>query len=164
METILIVEDRESLAQMLSQALSGAGYQVVWAKDGREGITKIREVKVDLVVTDLKLPYKSGLDILAAVKEQNSMIPVILMTAYGSIETAVKAVKEGAYDFISKPFDPDHLILQIEKALEKQRLVTENIILREDFRCGRWLKEKRRRFCMGKAERGKSSSPAPFTC
>jgi DNA-binding NtrC family response regulator len=133
METILIVEDRESLAQMLSQALTGAGYQVVWAKDGREGIAKIREGKIDLVVTDLKLPHKSGLDVLHAVKEQNSFVPVIVMTAYGSIETAVKAVKEGAYDFIAKPFDPDHLLLQIEKALEKQRLVTENIILKEDF-------------------------------
>ncbi len=133
METILIVEDRESLAQMLSQALTGAGYQVVWAKDGREGIAKIREGKIDLVVTDLKLPHKSGLDVLHAVKEQNTFVPVIVMTAYGSIETAVKAVKEGAYDFIAKPFDPDHLLLQIEKALEKQRLVTENIILKEDF-------------------------------
>lgn len=133
METILIVEDRESLAQMLSQALTGAGYRAVWAKDGREGIAKIREGKIDLVVTDLKLPHKSGLDVLHAVKEQNSFVPVIVMTAYGSIETAVKAVKEGAYDFIAKPFDPDHLLLQIEKALEKQRLVTENIILKEDF-------------------------------
>lgn len=133
MENILIVEDRESLAQMLSQALTGAGYQVVWAKDGREGIAKVREGKIDLVVTDLKLPHKSGLDVLHAVKEQNTFIPVIVMTAYGSIETAVKAVKEGAYDFIAKPFDPDHLLLQIEKALEKQRLVTENIILKEDF-------------------------------
>lgn len=133
METILIVEDRESLAQMLSQALTGAGYQVVWAKDGREGIAKLREGKIDLVVTDLKLPHKSGLDVLHAVKEQNSLVPVIVMTAYGSIETAVKAVKEGAYDFIAKPFDPDHLLLQIEKALEKQRLVTENMILKEDF-------------------------------
>lgn len=133
METILIVEDRESLAEMLFQALTGAGYQVVLAKDGREGIAKVREGKIDLVITDLKLPHKSGLDVLHAVKEQNSFIPVIVMTAYGSIETAVKAVKEGAYDFVAKPFDPDHLLLQIEKALEKQRLVTENIILKESL-------------------------------
>ncbi|MFQ5949557.1 MAG: sigma-54-dependent transcriptional regulator, partial [Nitrospiria bacterium] len=133
METILIVEDRESLAKMLSQALTGGGYQVIWAKDGREGIAKVRENKIDFVLTDLKLPYKNGLDVLHAVKEQNALIPVIVMTAYGSIESAVKAVKEGAYDFLSKPFDPDHLLLQIEKALEKQRLLTENIILKETF-------------------------------
>lgn len=133
METILIVEDRESLAKMLSQALTDAGYKVIWAKDGREGISMVREKKIDFVVTDLKLPYKSGLEVLQEVKAQSAFIPVIVMTAYGSIEVAVKAVKAGAYDFISKPFDPDHLLIQIEKALEKKRLVTENTILKETF-------------------------------
>jgi len=133
METILIVEDRESLAKMLSQALTEAGYKVILARDGREGIAMIREKKIDFVLTDLKLPYQSGLEVLREVKAQSAFIPVIVMTAYGSIEVAVKAVKEGAYDFISKPFDPDHLLLQIEKALEKQRLLTENIILKETF-------------------------------
>ncbi len=133
METILVVEDRESLAKMLSQALTDAGYKVIWAKDGREGIAMVREKKIDFVLTDLKLPYQSGLDVLHEVKTQSAFIPVIVMTAYGSIEAAVKAVKEGAFDFISKPFDPDHLLLQIEKALEKQRLITENIILKETF-------------------------------
>lgn len=133
METILIVEDRESLAKMLSQALTDVGYKVLWAKDGREGISVIREKKVEFVVTDLKLPHQSGLEVLQEAKEQSTFIPVIVMTAYGSIEVAVKAVKAGAYDFITKPFDPDHLLLQIEKALEKQRLVTENFILKETF-------------------------------
>jgi len=133
METILIVEDREGLAKMLSQTLSESGYEVVWAKDGREGIAKVQEQKIDLVVTDMKLPFKSGFEVLEATKEQNSAIPVIVMTAYGSIDIAVKAVKAGAYDFISKPFEPDHLLLQIEKALEKKRLVTENFVLKETF-------------------------------
>ncbi|MBI3358726.1 MAG: sigma-54-dependent Fis family transcriptional regulator [Nitrospirae bacterium] len=133
METILLVEDLESLAGVLSLALEGAGFQVLLAKDGVEGIAKVRKGGVDLVVTDLKLPKKSGLDVLRAVKEQTPEIPVILMTAHGSIETAVKAVKEGAYDFIAKPFDPDHLMLQIEKALEKKRLLTENLILKENL-------------------------------
>ncbi len=133
METILIVEDREGLANMLQQTLSDAGYEVIRAKDGREGIAKVREHKLDLVVTDMKLPYKSGFDVLDASKEQNTSIPVIVMTAFGSIDIAVKAVKAGAYDFISKPFEPDHLLLQIEKALEKQRLVKENLVLKETF-------------------------------
>ncbi|HEY4484971.1 MAG TPA: sigma-54 dependent transcriptional regulator, partial [Nitrospiria bacterium] len=118
---------------MLTQALQAEGHQVIAARDGREAIQKFRESKVDLVVSDLKVPYKSGLEIMEAVKEHNPLIPVILMTAYGTIETAVMAVKEGAYDFITKPFDPDHLTHLIGKALEKQRLVTENIILREEF-------------------------------
>jgi len=131
METILIAEDREDFAQMVSQALASAGYQPVWVKDGKAAAERVREGGIDLVVTDLKLPGKDGLGVLQAVRVYRTSIPVIVMTAYGSIETAVKAVKAGAFDFITKPFDPDHLILQIEKALEKQRLLTENLILKE---------------------------------
>jgi DNA-binding NtrC family response regulator len=83
-------------------------------------------------VTDLRLPHKTGFDILQVAKDQNSLVPVILMTAHGTIENAVSAVKDGAYDFLTKPFDPDHLLLLIERALEKQRLVTENLLLKED--------------------------------
>ena len=133
MAVILVIEDKESMAQMLRQALRGEGHEVIVARDGREGIQKFKESKLDLVVTDLRIPHKSGLEVLEAVKEQNPLIPVIMMTAYGTIETAVKAVKAGAYDFITKPFDPDHLIHLIDKALEKRRLVTENLILREAF-------------------------------
>lgn len=133
MAVILVVEDKETMAEMLGQALQAEGHQVITARDGREGLQKFREAKPDVVVSDLKLPHKSGLDVLETIKEHNPRIPVILMTAYGTIETAVKAVKEGAYDFITKPFDPDHLIHLINKALEKQRLVTENLILREEF-------------------------------
>jgi len=131
METILIAEDREDFAQMVTQALTGAGYRTVWVKDGKAAVEKVREGAIDLVVTDLKLPGKDGLGVLQSVRAYRTSIPVIVMTAYGSIETAVKAVKAGAYDFITKPFDPDHLILQVEKALEKQRLLTENLILKE---------------------------------
>jgi len=133
MAVILVIEDKESMAQMLSQALQSEGHQVIVGRDGREGLEKFKESKVDLVVSDLRLPHKSGLEVLEVVKEHNPLVPVILMTAYGTIETAVKAVKEGAYDFITKPFDPDHLIHLINKALEKQRLITENLILREEF-------------------------------
>jgi len=130
---ILIAEDKESMAKMLMQALEAAEYESVWAKDGREAIQQVRDSRFDLIITDLKLPYKDGLAVLEAAREFSSRTPVILMTAYGTIETAVKAVKEGAYDFLTKPFDPDHLLLLIDKALEKQRLVTENVILREEM-------------------------------
>jgi len=133
METILIVEDREGLAKMLSQTLQSEGYHPLWAKDGAEGIKKITEEKIDLVVTDLKLPKKDGLQVLHAAKESNTTLPVIVMTAYGSVDIAIKAVKAGAFDFISKPFEPAHLLLQIEKALEKQRLITENLVLKDTF-------------------------------
>lgn len=114
-------------------AVRSEGYEVVWASNGKEGMTRFKERRFDLVVSDLKLPFYSGLEILSKVKETHPMVPVILMTAFGSVETAVKAVKEGAFDFITKPFEPDHLLLLIKKALENQKLLTENMILKEEY-------------------------------
>jgi DNA-binding NtrC family response regulator len=132
-ETILVVEDKESMAEMLRETLESEGYTVISARDGSEGIRYLKEGKIDLVLTDLKLPKKNGIDILKTSKEENHLIPVIVMTAYGSVETAVSAMKEGAFDFITKPFDTDHLIMLIKRALETQRLLTENILLKEQF-------------------------------
>ena len=132
MLTILIAEDHDGMADMLVSAVTSHGYEAIRARDGREALQRLRERKIDLVVTDLKLPYKSGLDVLQAAKDQNSLLPVILMTAHGTIETAVKAVRNGAHDFLTKPFDPDHLLLLIQRALEKQRLIAENLLLREE--------------------------------
>ena len=133
METILIVEDKESMAEMLRETLESEGYRVISAMDGAEGIKLLKEDRVDLVLTDLKLPKKDGLDVLNASKEENQLIPVIVMTAFGSIEIAVDAMKGGAFDFITKPFDTDHLLVLIKRALENQRLHTENILLKEEF-------------------------------
>ncbi len=133
METIIVVEDKESMAEMLKETLESEGYGVISARDGVEGIRHLKEGKVDLVLTDLKLPKKGGIDILKASREENQLIPVIVMTAYGSVETAVAAMKEGAFDFITKPFDTDHLLMLIKRAIETQRLHTENILLKEEF-------------------------------
>jgi DNA-binding NtrC family response regulator len=133
METILVVEDKESMAQMLKDTLGSEGYRVIFAKNGSEGITYLKENRIDLVLTDLKLPEKDGLEILKISKEENQLVPVIVMTAFGSVETAVKAMKEGAFDFITKPFDIDHLLLLIRRALETQRVLTENILLKDEF-------------------------------
>ncbi len=133
METILIVEDKESMAQMLKETLEAAGYHPLTAKDGMEGIRRIRENKIDIVLTDLKLPKKDGMEVLRAAKEENPLLPVIMMTAFGTVDVAVKAIKEGAFDFITKPFDTDHLLHLIRKAVENQRLMAENILLKEEF-------------------------------
>ncbi len=130
MEKILIVEDKESLAMMLKETLELEGFEVITANDGADGIKKIKNTKTDVVITDLKLPKKNGLEVLKAAKEINALIPVIVMTAFGSIETAVNAIKLGAYDFITKPLDTDHLLLLIKRSLENQRLITENILLK----------------------------------
>jgi DNA-binding NtrC family response regulator len=133
METILIVEDKDSMSQMLRETIEAAGYKPVIAMDGNEGIKKIREEKFSLVLTDLKLPRKDGMSVLMAAKEENPSMPVIMMTAFGSVDMAVRAIKEGAYDFITKPFDTDHLLHLIRKAIENQRLLTENMLLKEEF-------------------------------
>ena len=130
---ILLVEDKESLRQMLSTAIRKAGYSVDEAADGNAAAEKIRRQPYQLVITDLRLPTLSGLDILKLQNEIDPTIPVLLMTAYGTIEEAVEAMKQGAFDFIPKPVDISHLMLLIDRALERRRLLLENILLKEEF-------------------------------
>jgi DNA-binding NtrC family response regulator len=132
-DTILVIEDKDSMLDMLKQTLEAEGYQVIPARDGAEGIKKLSDEHIGLVLTDLKLPKKDGFEVLNAVKEDSPLMPVIVMTAFGTIETAVKAVKQGAYDFLTKPFDTDHLLVLIKRALDASRLATENILLKEEF-------------------------------
>ncbi|MEN8262010.1 MAG: sigma-54 dependent transcriptional regulator [Nitrospirota bacterium] len=131
MEKILIVEDKDSLAQMLKETLELGGYEVVTASDGAEGIERVKDSKADVVITDMKLPKKNGLEVLKASKNENPLVPVIVMTAFGSVETAVNAMKLGAYDFITKPLDTDYLQLLIQRSVKNQRIVTENLLLKD---------------------------------
>ena len=133
MDTILVIEDKESMRAMLKATLENEGYQVIPAQDGAEGIKKLADERIGLVLTDLKLPKKDGFEVLRSAKAEHPLLPVIVMTAYGTIENAVKAVKEGAYDFLTKPFDTDHLLVLIDRALDASRVATENILLRSEF-------------------------------
>jgi DNA-binding NtrC family response regulator len=130
---ILLVEDKDSLRQMLSTAIKKAGFQVDEAADGKIAAEKIRKQPYNLVITDLRLPNLSGIEILHIQKEIDPNIPVLLMTAYGTIEEAVEAMKQGAFDFIPKPVDISHLLLLINRAVEQRRLMVENILLKEEF-------------------------------
>src|SRR5947209_12994268 len=112
---------------MLSTAIKKAGYEVDEAADGNIGADKIRKQPYQLVITDLRLPSLSGLEILKIQKEIDSTIPVLLMTAFGTIEEAVEAMKHGAFDFVPKPVDIAHLMLMIDRALERRRLLIENV-------------------------------------
>jgi len=129
---ILLVEDKDSLRQMLSTALKKAGYTVDEAPDGNIAVEKLRKQPYHLVLTDLRLPTYSGLEILKTQKEIDPTIPVLIMTAYGTIEEAVQAMKEGAFDFVPKPVDISHLFLLVERALEQRRLMLENTLLKEE--------------------------------
>ena len=118
---------------MLRKALERSGFRVEEAPDGSAAIQKLRSKRYQMVVTDLKMPGASGLDVLRESKQADSTIPVILLTAFGSVEEAVAAMKEGAFDFIQKPVDLDHLKLLVERATRQQELLRENLILREEF-------------------------------
>jgi len=133
MNRILVVEDKESMRRMLRQTLERAKYRVDEAADGDEAVKKLGLARYDLVLTDLKLSKQDGMAVLRAAKESFPQMPVIMMTAFGTIDLAVQAMKEGAYQFITKPFDSDHLLLEIERAISQFRLVAENIILKEGF-------------------------------
>src|ERR1700726_1230925 len=133
MEPILLVEDKPELRAMLRKALERANYSVEEAPDGNAAIDKIRARRYLLVLTDLKLPGNSGLDVLREAKRVEPTLPVILVTAYGSVEEAVIAMKDGAFDFIQKPVDLDHLKLLLERAAQQQELLRENLLLREEY-------------------------------
>ena len=118
---------------MLSTAIKKAGYEVDEAADGNVAADKIRKQPYQLVITDLRLPTLSGIEILKVQKETDATIPVLLMTAYGTIEEAVEAMKHGAFDFVPKPVDISHLLLLIGRAVEQHRLMLENILLKEEY-------------------------------
>jgi DNA-binding NtrC family response regulator len=114
---LLIVEDRDSLRRMLERALGQEGYEVAAAADGRAGIRLVEERPFDLVLTDLKLPDVSGLEVLAASRSAQPRVPVVVLTGYGTVGTAVEAMKLGAYDFLEKPLEIDDLSRLIERAI-----------------------------------------------
>jgi len=128
---ILVVEDEEKLRRVLELQLSSAGFDVDKAAKAEEALKVVD--RADIVLTDLRLPGMSGLELLAAIRRQNSVVPVIMMTAYGSIETAVESMKAGATDFLLKPFSLDHLMTVVNKALEMRALRDENRQLREEL-------------------------------
>jgi len=133
MPNILIVEDKDSMRKMLTETLTGEGHRVDSAPNGKSAMELVHNKSYDLVLTDLKMPDMDGLQVLSNVKDVDNDTAVILMTAYGTIEDAVQAMKKGAFDFITKPFDTEHLSVLIGRALENRRLVAENTMLREEL-------------------------------
>jgi DNA-binding NtrC family response regulator len=133
MQRILIIDDDTSLRRVLEYNLQEEGYEVAAAADGATGLALFDERGPALVITDLKMPGMSGFQVLAAVKERSPETPVIVITAFGAVATAVEAMKLGAYDYITKPFNRDELRLTVKKALEMRGLAEENRRLREEL-------------------------------
>src|ERR1700733_2441615 len=130
---ILLVEDKDSLRTMLRHALEAQGHTVVEARDQPEAEAALIANNPAVVLSDLRLTEGDGFGVLRAAKDHDPQLPVIVMTAFGSIQDAVAAMKEGALDFLAKPVDPDHLLLLVERALMQRRLTTENMLLKEEL-------------------------------
>jgi len=131
MPTILIVEDEPKMLRLLELNLGEEGYSIHTVADAEAGLNALRQERIDLVVTDLKLPGMDGLEFLQAVKRADARIPVIVMTAYGTVETAVEAMKAGASDYVLKPFSLEEMKLIVRKELDVHNLREENRSLRE---------------------------------
>jgi two-component system response regulator PilR (NtrC family) len=130
MERILVVDDEQSMREFLSILLSQSGYSVVAVAGVKEALQKIKNDAFDLIITDLKLPDGNGLEVLEEAKSSDPDAQIIVITAFGTAETAVNAMKKGAYDYITKPFLVDHIRLTVQKAMEKGALSRENRELR----------------------------------
>ena len=133
MKKVLLIEDKESLREMLKRALEENQFEVEEARDGIEAVQKIRSQKYLLILSDVRLPHVEGLELLRVAKEVDPDNVLIFMTAFGSIEIAVEAMKNGAYDFLPKPVDIHHLLMLVKRVQQGQQLRFENMILKEEF-------------------------------
>uniref|UniRef100_UPI0040486194 sigma-54-dependent transcriptional regulator n=1 Tax=Algoriphagus sp. TaxID=1872435 RepID=UPI0040486194 len=131
MAKILLIDDERFIRSSLREILEYENYEVVEAQDGAEGLQKIRDEEFDLVLCDIKMPILDGLDVLEQVKQLERVPQFIMISAHGTIETAVEATKKGAFDFIPKPPDLNRLLLTVRNALEKKHLVTETKVLKK---------------------------------
>jgi DNA-binding NtrC family response regulator len=130
---VLVIDDDPSICRVLSPVLRSEGYEVRTARDGFEGIKVIKEAKIDLVLLDQRMLGIDGLETLRRIKMMSPETVVIIMTAYGTIESVVEAMKNGAYDYLTKPFDNERLKLLLSKALEHKKVVSENIALKRQI-------------------------------
>lgn len=130
---LLIIDDEENMRHMLSAMLKKAGYNVNAAADGHEGLMMVDKAQYDFILCDIKMPNMNGIDFLKKTKNKVGAATVIMMSAYGTIDTAIEAMKEGAYDYISKPFKSDEVFLALRKAEEREGLKRENRLLREQI-------------------------------
>jgi two-component system response regulator HydG len=130
---VLVVEDDPEMLALMCEHLEGEGYTAVGMGRGAEAIARLKADEFDVVLTDLRMPDVNGMDVLRAVREARQDVPVILVTAFGSIETAIQAIRQGAYDYVTKPFALEEISLLVGKALEDRRLRAENVSLRREL-------------------------------
>jgi DNA-binding NtrC family response regulator len=130
MPSILIIDDEKAIRKTLTEILGFEGYKIDEAADGEEGLKKFKEKNYDLILCDIKMPKLDGIEFLERAKEINHEVPVIIISGHGNIETAVEAVKKGAYDYISKPPDLNRMLITLRNAMDKTTLVAETKVLK----------------------------------
>jgi DNA-binding NtrC family response regulator len=130
---ILVIDDEEYICQSCRELLGEEGYEVVASTQPREGLKRLKEEPFDLLLLDLKMPEMDGIKVLGEVKKDYPNLMVVIITGYATVETAVHSMKMGVFDYVSKPFTPDELLMVVAKAFEHQRLLTENKFLREEL-------------------------------
>src|SRR5450432_3371155 len=130
MPSILIIDDEKSIRKTLTEILSYEGYKIDEASDGEEGLKKFKDKNYDLVLCDIKMPKLDGIEFLERAREINDEVPIIIISGHGNIETAVEAVKKGAYDYISKPPDLNRMLITLRNAMDKTTLVAETKVLK----------------------------------
>jgi two-component system, NtrC family, response regulator HydG len=130
MRTVLVVDDKEMMRDSVKETLVRAGFEVITAVDGSQGVELAAQRRPDVIVTDMRMPGLTGIELLEKIKTIDDELPVVLMTAFGTIDTAVKAMREGAFDYLTKPFEGDELIITVKRAIEHRRLLRENQVLR----------------------------------
>ena len=134
MEKILVVDDELSMREFLEIMLKKNGYEVESVSDPEQAVLRVENDVYDLVITDILMPKMNGLELLRKIKEHSPDTVVVMMTAFATTETAVEAMKEGAYDYITKPFKLDEIRMVIEKALEKKKLFRENVLMKQELK------------------------------
>ncbi|SRR6266487_2876953 len=130
MATILIIDDEKSIRKTLTEILTFEGYKIEEACDGEEGLKKFSQKTYDLVLCDIKMPKLDGMEFLEKAKEINNDVPIIVISGHGNIDTAVEAVKKGAFDYISKPPDLNRMLITLRNAMDKSSLVAETKVLK----------------------------------
>jgi DNA-binding NtrC family response regulator len=131
-ETILVADDDPYIGKVLTDRLQALGYRVLLADGGKKVLEFLDQHDPEMALLDVAMPDFSGLDILKEIRRRGRDFPVVMITAYGSIDLAVQAMRQGAHDFISKPFEPDHIAVVVQKAMEQQRLRRKVEILSEE--------------------------------
>jgi DNA-binding NtrC family response regulator len=133
-KSVLVIDDEAGMRDLISRAFSEAGYRTAAAPDGIVGVKAVQDDEFDVVLLDMSLPKMNGLEALNRIKEIRPHVPVIMITAYGSVKTAVEALRLGAYDYITKPFELDELQVLVERALAHQHVIDENSFLRNELK------------------------------